>query len=176
MRYVIVCLIKGNALKFHEKMVSEVSWKFNVRRQRLPAHFTIKAPFETDRIGEIEKLTEDFVRGKKAEKAHINEIGHFRDNVIYMGIEMSEEALHIYNEFIEALRTQPYLEWKRNEGGEKVFHCTLATHLNENNYNDVWQYLSKYNPDFPIYFDNISILRWEKDRWITYKEFMLRLE
>lgn len=176
MRYVIVCLIKGDALKFHEKVVSDVCWKFNIKRQRLPAHFTIKAPFETERINELERLTEAFAKDKKAEKAHINGIDHFRDNVIYMGIDLSEEAVRIYDEFIEALRTQPYLTWKRNEGGEKVFHCTIATHLKENNFNDIWQYCSKYSPDFPIYFDNISILRWETDRWVTYREFDLKTE
>lgn len=174
MRYVIVCLISDNALKFHEKTVSELSWKFNIRRQRLPAHFTIKAPFETERINKIDDLIETFVKDKKAEKAHINGIDHFRDNVIYMGIELSQEALDIYDEFIGILRAQPYITWKRNEAGEKVFHCTLATHLKENNYNDVWQYLSEYNPDFPIYFDNISVLRWETDRWVVHREFQLR--
>lgn len=47
MRYVIVYLIKGEALSFHEELVGNICSQFKVKRQRLPAHFTIKVPFET---------------------------------------------------------------------------------------------------------------------------------
>lgn len=45
-RYVIVCAIGSSALKFHEKLTSSVCYKFNKRRTKLPAHFTIKAPLD----------------------------------------------------------------------------------------------------------------------------------
>jgi hypothetical protein len=62
MRYVIVCLIKGEALAFHEKLVEDICEKFKVKRQRLPAHFTIKAPFETEKILELESLVESYCK------------------------------------------------------------------------------------------------------------------
>lgn len=173
MRYVIVCLIKGEALKFHEETVKNIVEKFNVKRQRLPAHFTIKAPFETDNIKEIENLTEKFCSEHKAHSAVIDGFGHFGEAVVYMDVQLSKEAVKIHDKYIDLLKTVNWLEWKRNEGKGRVFHCTLVSKLQPEKFTSIWEYVSNFKCHFPIYFDNISILRWEKDRWVTHKEFKL---
>lgn len=173
MRYVIVCLIKGEALEFHEKLVSQICSDFNVKRQRLPAHFTIKAPFETDNIDEVERLTKEFCSNHSAYPIKIKDFGHFRDAVVFMDIIPSKEAVKVHDEYIDALKTVSWLEWKRNEGKGRVFHCTLVSKLPSDKFQPIWDFTENLSCDFNNKFDNISILKWEKDRWITYKEFPL---
>jgi 2'-5' RNA ligase len=173
MRYVIVCLIKGDPLHFHEKLVSDICSKFNVKRQRLPAHFTIKAPFDTDNIGEIERITEDFCRSKNAYPMSINDFGHFKDAVVFMDVKPSKDAVQVHDDYIDSLKTVSWLEWKRNEGKGRVFHCTLVSKLPPGKFNDIWDYTKNFQCNFPSTFDNIAILVWEKDRWVTHKEYPL---
>lgn len=174
MRYVIVCLIKGEALKFHEKLVKSIVEKFEVKSQRLPAHFTIKAPFETKNIEEIEHLTERFCNENKASMVTIDGFGHFGEAVIYMDVHASREAVKIHDNYIDVLKNVRWLDWKRNEGKGRVFHCTLVSKLKPEKFAPIWEYISNLQCHYPILFDNISILRWEKDRWITYREFSFR--
>lgn len=171
MRYVIVCLIKGEALEFHEKLVSEICEKFNVKRQRLPAHFTIKAPFETNNIEEIENLINVFTKDRHKAKIDIDGFGHFREDVVFMDVRPSSEAIKVHDDFIDLLKNVDWLEWKRNEGKGRVFHCTLVSKIPRGKYHDIWNYTISHNCSFHIQFDNISILRWDKDRWVTFREF-----
>jgi 2'-5' RNA ligase len=174
MRYVIVCLIKGEALEFHEKLVKDICDKFNVKRQRLPAHFTIKAPFEKDDISDLEKLTEEFCSKRKATEIKLDGFGRFRENVVFMDVKVPREAEAVHDEYIDVLKTLPWLEWKRNEGKGRVFHCTLVSKLPPGKFTDIWSYTNNFSCYFETVFDNISILRWEKDRWITHKEYKFK--
>lgn len=173
MRYVIVCLIKGEALNFHEELVDNICSQFNVKRQKLPAHFTIKAPFETTNIEEIEKLTEEFCENHSSYSIKIRDFGHFRDSVVFMDIIPAKDAVRVHDEYIDALKSVKWLEWKRNEGKGRVFHCTLVSKLPPEKFQPIWNYVSSLSCDFDNSFDNISILRWEKDRWVTYREINL---
>ena len=56
MRYVIVSVVKGKAGNFNNNLRKEVFQKFNAKSSKLPAHFTIKAPFEYDDIEELEEV------------------------------------------------------------------------------------------------------------------------
>ena len=49
MRYVIVCVVKGEAGAFNNEMRKDIFQKFKAKSSKLPAHFTIKAPFEYDK-------------------------------------------------------------------------------------------------------------------------------
>lgn len=173
MRYVIVCLIKGEALQFHEKLVEEICYKNKVKRQHLPAHFTIKAPFETDEIGPIEELTAEYCKKHAKTKIDIKDFGNFRDSVVFMAVNPSDAALKVHDDYIDLLKEIPWLEWKNNEskGKNKTFHCTLVAKLFPQKFQPIWEHVSGLNCDFHTYFDNISILSWEKDRWVTYREF-----
>ena len=56
MRYVIVSVVKGSAGKFNNNLRKEVFEKFQAKSSKLPAHFTIKAPFECEDINEFMTL------------------------------------------------------------------------------------------------------------------------
>lgn len=179
MRYVIVCLLKGNVLKFHEKLVEGVCFKYDVKRQRLPAHFTLKAPFETENIKDVEKTLERFTNTKQKEPITIDGFGHFDTRVIFMDVKLSNEAIIIYDELISELKNIPWMTWRKNDGESginKSFHCTIVSKLNDKKFEPIWEHVSKYNPEFSTYFDNISILKWDenKRKWVNHKEYKLK--
>lgn len=174
MRYVIVCLLKGDILKFHEKLVEDVCREFKVERQKLPAHFTIKAPFESDNIKELEEITSEFCRRNVKTPMKVNGLGHFRDNVVFMDIHPSNKAIEIHDDYIDELKGLHWLEWKNNDGKNKKFHCTIVSKRIKDKFNMIWDYVSDFSPNFQFNFDNISILIWENGRWETYKEYMFK--
>lgn len=177
-RFVIVCLIEGDALKFHENLTNTIKLKFGVNPQKLPAHFTIKAPFETDdlnNISELQNLINEFCLTHSKSEININGFNHFGNRVIYMGINPSIKALNTYNEFIEKLKKLSWLDWKSNEFKEKVFHCTVATKFQQYKFHTIWDFVSNSCPNFKLYFDNISILYWKNNYWETYREFKFNI-
>lgn len=171
-RYVIVCLLKYDVFNFHEKLVKEVCSKYKVRPQKLSAHFTIKAPFETDRIDEVEDILERFIKDRKKEALEISGFDYFRDAVVFMRVLPSKGAIEIHDQFIDELKTLTWLDWKPHEGKDKVYHCTIVSRLKPDKFHPIWDYVNKYNPQFHTYFDNISILKWNGERWETYKEYL----
>lgn len=174
MRYVIVCLIKGDALNFHEGLVSDICDRFKVKRQRLPAHFTIKAPFERDNIRDLEELTEKFCSERQTADIKLDGFGRFREDVVFMHVKPSKEAEAVHDEYIDILKTVKWLDWKRNEGKGRIFHCTIVSKIPNGKFKDIWNYTSNFSCYFETVFNNISILRWEKDRWVTHKEFKFK--
>lgn len=174
MRYVIVCLIKGEAGEFHSEMVKSVSRSFNVQGQKLPAHFTIKAPFEYDDISEIEKITDEFCNNASKSSFMMEGYDHFKNNVVFMDIKPSKETISAVESYISALKVVPNLQWKPNEKGKRRFHCTIVSRMPEDKYTDIWNFVHNHKYSYQVYFDNISILIWSKYRWVTHKEYSLK--
>jgi 2'-5' RNA ligase len=170
MRYVIVCTIKGEAQQFHENLVHQITSKFNVRPQKLPAHFTIKAPFEIDDISEIDQLLENFASKHHSSEMKLEGYHHFRRDVIFMDMQLSKTALQTYRELIRSLKTVKDLEWKKNDGLGRAFHCTLVSKQVEPYYDEIWAFVSRFPYMFHCFFDNISIYQWIPHTWILYKE------
>lgn len=173
MRYVIVCLLSNEALNFHENLTNDICKRYEVKRQKLPGHFTLKAPFETDNIDEILDTIEAFCIKKSKAPIEIKNYGHFREDVVYMSVNPSPEAIMLYDDLIDILKTISWLEWKRNEGKGKIFHCTLISKIPKGKFEAIWNYSNQFPSNFNTYFDNITVLRWEKDKWGIYKEFNL---
>ena len=96
MRYVVVSVLK-------EKQViliilwKEVLQKFNAKSSKLPTHFTIKSPFETDNIVQLENTLDKFSKENYSAPYKIKGYDHFDDRVIFMKVIMSKEGkiLHI---------------------------------------------------------------------------------
>lgn len=170
-RYVLVCLVEGKAGKFHDRLVNSVCHKFNKRRQKLPAHITLKAPFETNKIEEMEIILEDFTARRDKTSIKIQGFGKFRSDVIYMDVKVSQEAKKVHDELIEELIKIPWIEFKSNEGKNKVFHCTIVSKRIQDEFKEIWDYVNEYTCDFKLYFDNLSLYKWKDSTWVLYRKF-----
>ena len=86
MKYFIGCLIKGDVKKYQEKLIDKISKNFGVRNlnEHIPAHFTLKAPFEAKHIDSIKKLLKKFSLKEKRSRIKIDGIGNFHRRVIYL--------------------------------------------------------------------------------------------
>ena len=172
MRYVIVCVVKGEAGDFNNNLRKELLEKLNAKSSKLPAHFTIKAPFEyMGEITELNEILEDFSNNAKAEPFTINGYDHFDDRVVYMKVNMSKEAKDIHDSLIDKMSTVSYIEFEDKDGKDKTFHVTLASKKLKPIYHKVWEYVQKYSCEFQCSFDNVTIYQWQEGTWKVYKEF-----
>ena len=171
MRYVIVSVVKGPAGDFNNKIRKDVFDKFKARSSKLPAHFTIKAPFEYDNINDLEDIIHKFSITHSKAPYKIEGYNHFDNRVIYMDVKMSKEAKEIHDKLIDDLNTLPYINFDKNEGKNKIFHITISSKKIQKIYDKLWSYVNQFNCDFHCYFDNICIYKWENNTWILHKMY-----
>lgn len=177
MKYSIAYLIKGNAEEYQRKIMREFSDVFDIRdlNNHIPPHITLKAPFETDNINELDKLLSNFAKNSKAGKVNLGGLGHFDNRVIYMDSKFSSDAKAVYNNLIKELEKVGWLTW-RDYDKLGNFHATLTYCENEEQYKECWEYFSKLKTAmFDLKFDNISILvKNSEGDWEVYKEFKIK--
>ena len=174
MLYVIVCLINGKVKDFHHNIVEDVCQRFKVKRQRLQSHFTLKAPFESKDLTEIEKVTENFCLTHKASPFTMKGYNHFNNKVIYMDIKPSADTVKNCEDYKSLLRLIPGLEWKRKEFEKHKFHCTIVSKLTKETFEDIWTYVNQFPYCFDCSFDNITIMRLEKSGWVVERSYRLQ--
>lgn len=176
MRYVIVCVVKGEAGDFNNKLRKDIYEKFKAKSSKLPAHFTIKAPFEYDgSIVDLEDNLESFCKKEKSQPFQMNAYDHFDNRVIYMNVNMSKGGKELHDRIIEEIDKSPYINFTKTDGKDKVFHVTLSSKKLAPIYDEVWNYVSQYKFDFKCSFDNITIYKWEDNTWKVHREFSLLL-
>ena len=101
MRYVVVSVVKGEAGNFNNNLRKEVYEKFNAKSSKLPAHFTIKAPFEYDDIEELEEVLQNFCKTHKRAPYKIKNYNHFDNRAIYMEVIMSKEGKKLHDDLFD---------------------------------------------------------------------------
>lgn len=175
MRYVIVCVVKGKAGDFNNNLRKELFNNFKAKSSKLPAHFTIKAPFEYDKdISDLDKVLKNFCENEKAEAFTIDGYDHFDSRVVYMKVSMSKEAKALHDKLIDVMSLVPYVEFDKKDGKDKIFHLTLASKNLRPIYHKVWEYIQKYPCEFQCSFNNVTVYKWEEGTWKIYKEFMFK--
>ena len=173
MRYVIASVVKGDAGNFNNNLRKEVFEKFKARSSKLPAHFTIKAPFESDDITNLENILDDFCKCHSSKDYKIKGYDNFDDRVIFMKVLMSNEGKLMHDELIDYLSNIDYLDFSKEDGKDKVFHVTISSKKIRNIFNDLWDYVSSIPCDFDCSFDNICIYKWVDNTWVLHKEYLL---
>ena len=157
MRYVIVSVVKGPAGNFNNNLRKEVFEKLGAKSSKLPAHFTIKAPFEADDISDLDKVLQDFAQNHKAQDYKIKGYNHFDNRVIYMDVHMNKKSKLLHDELIEELEKLPYIHFKNHDYKDKVFHVTISSKKIQKIYDELWEYVNNIHCDFDCKFDNVSV-------------------
>ena len=174
MRYVIVSVVKGDAGNFNNNLRKEVFEKFHAKSSKLPAHFTIKAPFECDLIDEVDNVIESFCNNHNKAKYTLEDYGHFDNRVVYMKVHMSEEGKILHNNLIDELEKIDFINFQSYDGKNKVFHVTISSKKIKKIYDELWDYVNKIPFKFNCFFDNICSYKWEDNTWKLHKEFNLK--
>ena len=174
MRYVVVSVVKGECGNFNNNLRKEVYEKFSVKSSKLPAHFTIKSPFETDDISLLEDVLDKFSKENSSEPYKVKGYDHFDDRVIYMKVFMSNEGKLLHDNLIDAMSTIDYINFDKLDGKNKIFHITVSSKKIRKVFNDLLNYVSYIPCDFDCSFDNICIYKWENNTWVLHKEYKLK--
>lgn len=175
MRYVIVCVIKGEAGRFNNEMRRDIFKKFNAKSSKLPPHFTIKAPFEYEgSINDLEEALYKFCSEEDKTPFIMDKYNHFDNRVIFMDVNMSKEGKEVHDRLIDLLDSFDYIKFNKKDGKNKKFHVTLTSKKVPPIFDKLWSYVNQYTFNFNCYFDNLSIFKWEDSTWKLYREFKIR--
>lgn len=175
MRYVIVSVVKGNAGDFNNNLRKEIYEKFKAKSSKLPAHFTIKAPFEYDGdISELQSIIKNLCNIGNKPVYTINGYNHFDNRVIYMDLHMSKEGEIFHNKIVDELSKLSYINFTKSDGKNKVFHVTLASKRIQDIYYEIWSYVNKIPCNFNCEFDNICIYAWDNNKWNLVHEYIIK--
>ncbi len=174
MKYVVVSVVKGSAGDFNNNLRKDVFNKFGAKSSKLPAHFTIKAPFETNDIDSLDITLNSFCKNHSKANYQIKCYGHFDNRVIFMKVLMSENGKMIHDELIESMSKLPFIKFDNHDGKDKIFHVTITSKKIQKIFDDIYNYVNYIPCDFECYFDNISIFKWEDNTWKLHKEYLLK--
>lgn len=179
MKYTIVYLLKGKAKNYHRSLVNEISSKFKIKNlnRNIDSHLTLKIPFRTNKIKELEKILAKFSKTQKNSKIDLKRISYFHKRVIYMKAEFSKQSEKAYKLFLKELKKISWLKWRKDDKNLRKlgrFHATLGFARNDRQFKNIWNYLKKKKFNFEQSFDSISILKKPGKRWQTYKTFKFK--
>lgn len=174
MRYVIVSVTKGNAGNFNNRLRKNLFEKFGAKSSKLPPHFTIKSPFESEDLSSLENMLQKFCNSNPISKYKIDGYEHFDDRVVYMKVLMSPQGKIIHDKLISELEKFKYINFNNHDGKDKIFHVTLASKKINKIYKDIFNYVTPIPCSFDCTFDNISIFKWQDDTWVLHKEYLFK--
>lgn len=175
MRYVIVSVVKGEAGEFNNSLRKDVFEKFKAKSSKLPAHFTIKAPFEyVGDVKSIEKTIEQYCKKYKKASYNIKGYNHFEDRVIFMDVVMSKEGKLLHDGLIDELEKVSCIDFDKKDGKNKKFHVTISSKGIKNIFTHLWLYVNQYPCDYEEQFDNVCIYKWINNTWVLHKEYLFQ--
>lgn len=176
MKYSIFYIIKGEAGKYNQKLIKKVGPMFGENymvEHYLPAHITLKSPFEIDNIQKVERVLKKFVKEQNPAKIKINGFGNFRKFVSFMKTEFSISAFKIQRDLIKELKK---IGINPHEFDIKFKpHMTIAYGNTKKSFNGIWNYLGKLDkPEFNLMLNNLAIMKKGKTQWNVHKEFKIK--
>ena len=179
MKCAIVYLIKGEAKEYHKKLTRKISKKFNVQciSDKIDPHLTLKyfdQQLDANKLRQVENILDRFVKSHKKSKIKFKGIGNFGRNVLFVDVKPSESFIKTFLDLVKELKKLKWITWLEYDGEKAHFHSTLATEDIEEKFDEIFKFLMKEKPNFNLDFDNITIIIKPRNKWITYREFILK--
>jgi hypothetical protein len=177
MKYAIGYSLNGEAKKYHQKLVKELATKFKepyLIENPIHPHVTLKYPFRTRKIKQIEKILEEFSKNHKSAKIKIRKINNFHKKVVFLQVDFSNEANKIYLDLKKELKKVDWLEWSEFDSLIGNFHSTLVYGNNPKSFKEIWKYVSKIHPKFDLKLNQIVIIKKPKKYWEIHKIYKLK--
>ncbi len=168
MRYAIAHMIEEPVASRHKAIVDSIVQKFNVHDVStiVPAHITLKAPFEAnaEQIQELEVVLRVFARLSNISHIRLQDFSHFGREVVYVDVMPSYQASLLVRALMGALQTLPWLTFAPYDISPEL-HATVAMKDISEKFDEVLQFLSTLSFSADINFNSISLLEYEDDKW-----------
>lgn len=174
MRYFIGYLLSGDAKRYHENLTEEIADKFGVPplNRRIPPHITLKVPFETDRIEDVEEALKEYAQNHSIAPLTLSGFHHFNQKVIFIDVSPSKQMLNDVRELMSVLQSISWMQFDRHDVQKKL-HATVAYPKNYFQFGKMWKFVGKREAVFDVSFDNVAILKKEDRKWLVHKEYPL---
>ncbi|KAK8841378.1 hypothetical protein M9Y10_026993 [Tritrichomonas musculus] len=172
--YTVVCLVNGEAATFNDNLRREVNERFNAKLSTLPPHFTIKEGFKYDGdISDLVSTIATFCQNERARPYEIDGFGHFGKDVIFMNVELSNNAKAMHDRLIDAMSEIPYINFSEKDGKDKNFHITIASKQIKKIFDELYEFVNRKCCIFDCMFDNVTIFKWGDKKWDVYRQFSI---
>ncbi len=175
MRYCVVYLVKGELQEYFNQITTDVALKFGTKdlSKRVPPHITLKYPFETDDIREVENKIIATIKGKPNFNFIVEGFERFADKkeTIFLSVKVDEAAYSVLKQVISEIGE---IGEDRNFPVYKP-HLSVVRHLDDGLSDKISEYLNTLPKSrFELFFNNVAILAFENDVWRVYKEFSFK--
>lgn len=175
----IVCLLPEKINLYHLSIRQMIASRFGleeIAQPKTPAHITIKYPFPVKNFTEIEEAVLNFSLSHRKARWQLNGFGNFKKNdghVIFIDVIPFEETRGLHALFLEELRKINWIQWGQFDNANLHYHVTLGTHgITANNFDKIWSFLQQQKqPDFDLYFDNLSLIKITEESRSIHKTF-----
>ena len=180
MKYLVAHLLSGDASAYHKALAEELTFRFRTLplHERIPAHITIKPPFEADdeRIAEVERILRAFSAQEHATPLFLNGFGKFGFRTIYMDVRKSPEAVSLARTMVKTLNENASWLPRHLREGNKL-HASVARFLSHRQSRRIWRFLKECTfPMFRTSLDNVAILKKEGRDWRVYALIPLKAQ
>jgi 2'-5' RNA ligase len=180
--YIVNCQLRNGFNEYQKSLVDEICKKFDLKitqEENLPAHFTLKYWFDTKNISDIERIFEQFVQMHKKFPVKAGGFDSFSPKVIFINLELSNEAKKNFSDLISELKKVSWMPWDKYDAENLHFHSTIAEECDEK-FDAVWNFIQSKEPQyFDCWFDNITIMKQVGGtkyfgKWQIHKSFEIR--
>jgi len=177
MNYRIAYLLDGKSKKYVEDMIQDVAKKFDVDfvySGRQPAHITLKYRFETNKIKEVENILSEICEEINTSNFEIGGLGSFKRDALILKVKPSKEMIRFEKIVLKRLG---YLNGdlaKFDKVLYKNFHIGIAHHDIKSKFDEIKEYLKKYDKKFKLKFDRVYLIKKPINKWIVQKSFKLK--
>lgn len=176
MKYVIVYLVRGKVERYHQFLVKTIGPKFGENyliKNPLPSHITIKSPFVSKNIKNVEYTIKNFVNTRKPVRIDVEGFGNFNRFVAFLKLKFPKQLLKIHTELLNELEDKNKIKLEEFDKKWKP-HITIAYGNTKKSFDKIWNELKEKNPKYKLKFDNITILKKPKRYWKIHKIFEIK--
>lgn len=158
--YFLAYIISGEAKKYHRAITEKIARTIRVESAYLPKipHITLKSPFQTDNIIEIENIIEKIAQDQAPFTFEMSGFNNFDDRVLYMDLAPCAHLELLTQQLLDAVSAsgiQPsYCDFIR------IFHASIATGCSIKDFSKIKKFLRPYAKrprEFKVCFGSISI-------------------
>ncbi len=175
----IISLLPEEVKIYHRELRQKITTEFNldsIANPAVPAHITMKYPFQVEDLNELEKTIQGFCVSQSKTKWHLQGFNYFQNTetpVIFMEVIPSEEARQVHAHFLSRLRELSWVQWGPFDHADLHYHVTLgAQGLTFENFQSVWSFVNRQEkPHFEAFFDNLSLVQINEVSRSVYKTY-----
>ena len=177
--YGICCLLPDTATSYHDQLWQKIEARFHLTGRTepgVPAHITLKYPFQAEAIAEVEEVVQAFSAKQTPTQWAVKGFNFFQtanDFVIFMDVFPTPEAQKAHTRLVAALQQIDWMQWIEFDTDNIHYHVTLAHQgLTKDNFEAVWAFVNQQiAPNCDLLFDNLALIQTDGETGTTYRQY-----